>query len=83
MAIKTIPLSDLEMDLATTLNECVASGETLVVEMPGDRLVAIHPLDPTDDDDDLINQLLSLNPRFQQLVAKSNASSRKPFSTRS
>lgn len=30
MAIKTIPLSLLETDQNTTLNECAKSGETLV-----------------------------------------------------
>ncbi len=37
MAIKTIPLSRLETDLAKTLNECAESGQTLVVEMPDQR----------------------------------------------
>jgi hypothetical protein len=78
MAIKTIPLSDLEMDLTKTLNECATSGETLVVEMPDQRLLAIQPLDPQADDD-LANELLASNPKFQQLVAKSKASLRKPF----
>lgn len=41
MAIKTIPLSRLETDLRTTLNECADSGQTFVVELPDQRLVAI------------------------------------------
>jgi len=36
MAIKTIPLSRLEANLKTTLNECADSGQTVVVEMPVD-----------------------------------------------
>jgi hypothetical protein len=80
MPIKTIPLSRLETDLQKTLNECAESGETLVVEMPDHRLLAIHSLDP-DEDDSLIDELLASNPKFQALVAKSKASPRKPFAT--
>jgi len=79
MAIKTIPLSRLKMDLEKTLNECAQSGETIVVEMPDQRLLAIQPLDPQEDDT-LMDELLASNPRFQALVAKSKASPRKPFS---
>ena len=79
MAIKTIPLSRLEMDLEKTLTECAQSGETVVVEMPDQRLLAIQPLDPQEDDT-LMDELLASNPRFQALVAKSKASPRKPFS---
>jgi len=78
MPIKTIPLSRLETDLQQTLNDCADSGETVVVEMPDQRLLAIQLLDPSEDDD-LMNELLSSNPRFQALVAKSKAAPRKPF----
>jgi hypothetical protein len=78
MAIKTIPLSRLETDLQKTLNECALSGETIVVEMPDQRLLAIQSLDPREDDS-LIDDLLASNPKFQALVAKSKASPRKPF----
>jgi hypothetical protein len=78
MAIRTIPLSTLETDLKKTLNECAESGETLVVEMPDHRLLAIQALDPQEDDS-LMDELLSTNPQFQSLVAKSKASARKPF----
>ena len=78
MAIKTIPLSRLETDLKKTLNECADSGETIVVEMPDQRLLAIQSLDPREDDT-LIDELLASNPKFQALVAKSKASPRKPF----
>jgi hypothetical protein len=78
MAIKTIPLSRLETDLKKTLNECAASGETLVVEMPDQRLLAIQSLD-AHEDDSLVDELLASNPKFQALVAKSKASPRKPF----
>ncbi len=78
MAIKTIPLSRLQTDLQKTLTECAESGDTVVVEMPDQRLLAIHSLDPHEDDS-LIDELLASNPRFQALVAKSKASPRKPF----
>jgi hypothetical protein len=78
MAIKTIPLSRLETDLKKTLNECAESGETVVVEMPDQRLLAIQSLEPHEDDN-LTDELLASNPKFQALVAKSKASPRKPF----
>jgi len=78
MAIKTIPLSRLEADLKKTLTECAESGETVVVEMPDQRLLAIQSLD-LQEDDSLIDDLLASNPKFQALVAKSKASPRKPF----
>jgi hypothetical protein len=78
MAIKTIPLSHLETDLKKTLTECAESGETIVVEMPDQQLLAIQPLDPQEDES-LIEELLASNPKFQALVAKSKVGSRKPF----
>jgi hypothetical protein len=47
-------------------------------ELPDQRLVAMQPLDPAEDDD-LINELLESNPSFRPLVARSKASPRKPF----
>ncbi len=79
MAIKTIPLSRLETDLRRTLYECAESGETVIVEMPDQRLLAIQLLEPQEDDT-LMDELLASNPKFQALVAKSKASPRKPFS---
>lgn len=78
MAIKTISLSRLEADLRKTLNECAESGQTVVVEMPDQRLLAIQPLAPGEDDT-LMDELVASNPRFQELVAKSKRSPRKPF----
>jgi len=60
------------------LSECAESGGTLVVELPGDRFVAIQPLEPGEDDS-LVSELLESNPAFQALVAKSKAGPRKPF----
>jgi hypothetical protein len=79
MAIKTIPLSRLEMELKKTLNECAESGQTVVVELSDQRLVAIQSLD-ANDDDSLMDELLASNPKFQALVTKSKTGPRKPFS---
>ncbi len=78
MAIKTIPFSLLETELQKTLDECAESGQTVVVEMPDHRLLAIQSLDPHEDDS-LIDELLAANPKFQALVAKSKAGSCMPF----
>jgi hypothetical protein len=78
MAIKTIPLSRLETDLKKTLNECADSGLTVIVELPDQRLVAIHSVDPLEDDS-LMEELLATNPTFQELVARSKRSPRKPW----
>ena len=78
MGVRTIPLSQLKSDLVERLIQCAESGETLVVELPGQRLVAIQPLDPQEDDD-LIDRLLETNPGFRALVAKSKTSSRGGF----
>jgi hypothetical protein len=80
MGIKTIPLSRLETHLRATLDECADSGQPVVVELPGERLIAIQSLE-AHGDDDLVNQLLESDSRFQALVAKSKASPRKLFST--
>jgi hypothetical protein len=78
MAIKTIPLSRLETELKETLTECAETGQTVVVEMPGQRLLAIQSLDPQENDS-LMDELVASNPRFQELLAKSKRSPRKPF----
>jgi hypothetical protein len=46
--------------------------------MPDQRLLAIQPLNPQEDDS-LMDELLAANPKFQELVAKSKRASRKPF----
>ena len=78
MPIKTVPLSRLKTQLEQTLNECAASGETLVVELPDERLLAIHCIDPNDDDS-LIDDLIESDPKFQALIEKSKAGRRSPF----
>ena len=77
MAIETIPLSRLEAELRQTLDRCADSGETVIVELPGHRLITIQPMDAQDDS--LVDDLLATNPTFRALVAKSKASPRKPF----
>ncbi|MBO0700248.1 MAG: hypothetical protein J2P46_17745 [Zavarzinella sp.] len=79
MAVETIQLSRLEANLREILDECANSGRPVVVELPDQRLVAIQPLEPPEDDD-LTDDLLQSNRAFQKLVAKSAASKRKPFS---
>jgi hypothetical protein len=78
MGIKTIPLSSLETNLKETLNECAESGQTLVVELPDQRFVAIQSLDPGEDDS-LVDELLATNPKFRAMLARSKAALRKPF----
>ncbi|MCZ7647040.1 MAG: hypothetical protein M5U26_17580 [Planctomycetota bacterium] len=78
MAIKTIPLSLLESDLEKTLKECAESGDTVVIEMPDRKLLAIQALDPMEDDN-LMDELLANNPEFRARLAKSKASPRKSF----
>jgi hypothetical protein len=78
MGVRIIPLSQLETDPRGTLTECADSGQAFVIELPDQRLVAIQPLEPTEDDT-LTDELLASNPAFQALVAKSKASPRKPF----
>lgn len=76
--MKTISLSHLAVHLDQTLTECAESGETLVVELPDQRLLAIQSLDPHGDDE-VVDELLATNSRFQRLVEKSKASRRTPF----
>jgi len=78
MAIKTIPLSRLESDVRGALNECADTGQPLVVELPDRRLVAIQAID-ANEDDSLMDELLANNPSFRELISKSKASGRKPF----
>ena len=81
MGIKTIPLSRLETNLRQTLSECADTGEALVVELPDRRSLAIQPVSSAADDS-LVDDLLQSNPDFQQLIQKSSASPRKPFTPR-
>lgn len=77
--MKTIPLSRLKTELEETLNECAATGEPVVVELPDQQLLTIQPLE-SQDNDSLTDELLASNSKFQALVEKSKASPRMPFS---
>ena len=78
MSIKVIPLSQLEADPQGMLNECLDTGQALIIELPDHRLVSIQGLEPGDDDD-LVDRLLESSPSFRALVEKSKASPRRPF----
>jgi hypothetical protein len=73
-----VPCINVEGDEVVILVVARKAGQTLVVEMPDQRLLAIQSLDPNEDDS-LTDELLSSNPRFQALVARSKAGPRKPF----
>lgn len=64
MAIRSITLSRLKTHLEKTLNECAETGETVVVEMPDQRLLSIQALEPQEDDT-LTDELLASNPGFR------------------
>ena len=80
MSIRTIPLSQLQANPVTTLIECADTGVTVVVEMPGHRLVAIQSLEDVEVDDPLIDNLIQNNPKFREMLARSKASGSVPFS---
>jgi hypothetical protein len=60
------------------LTECAETGETIVVELPDQRLLAIQSLE-AQEDDSLLDELLASDPKFQALVANSKAGARKAF----
>src|SRR5438552_4013029 len=70
MDIKTIPLTSLEADLGGIVSECADSGQALVVELPGDRFVAIQPLEPREVDE-LASDLLESNPAATRSIPRS------------
>ena len=82
MDLETIPLSQLVENPGQTLVECADSGESLVIELPDRRLVAIRLLE-SDPDDSLVDELLASNEGFRSLIARSKAGPRKAFTPRS
>jgi PHD/YefM family antitoxin component YafN of YafNO toxin-antitoxin module len=78
VGIKTIPLVRFEKNLRATLDECADTGQPVVVELPGRRLVSIQSLE-AGEDDSLTDDLLQSNPGFRALLAKSKAAPRIPF----
>ncbi len=84
MTYETVPLSRLAANLRATLEDCVATGKTIVVELPGKRRVVVQPvpdaLDAEEEDaDDLIDRLIESNAAFRDLLRASDASGRKPM----
>jgi hypothetical protein len=79
MNIEVIPLSRLQTDPQRVLSDCCDSGQSVVVELPDHRFVAIQPIEPTDGGDSLVDDLLANNPAFRAKVQKSKDSPRKPF----
>jgi hypothetical protein len=75
---RMVPQRNREANPAEALNGCAESGAPLIVEPPGDSFVAIQSLEPTDGDS-LADDLLGSNAAFRALVARSKASTRKPF----
>jgi hypothetical protein len=80
MDIELIPLSQLQTNPQAVLSGCCDSGRAIVVQLPDDRLVAIQSLEPGNEDDSLVNDLLESNADFRTLVEKSRKSPRKAFS---
>jgi hypothetical protein len=76
MDTKVIRIEELEANLRGNLEKCYNSGEALVVELPGHGLLTIQP---ADEDDDLVNELIEHNEAFRAMLAKSAVSPRKPF----
>jgi len=76
--MKTVPVSVMEADPRATLTECASSGSALIVELPGDRFVAVEPLEPGDDDS-LVSELIESDPAFRALIARSKSATRSPF----
>jgi hypothetical protein len=79
MAIEVIPLSRLQSETSGVLARCCDSGSPIVVELPDHRFVAIHPLDPDDESDSLVSELLETREEFRDLLKKSLDSPRRPF----
>ncbi len=79
MDIKVIPLSELQADAPELLSECCDSGQSVVVELPDHRLVAIHPLDTASEGDSLVSDLIENNADFRALLERSRMAARKPF----
>ena len=78
MGIRVIPLSEFAAHPQAALAECVASGESFVVELPDHTLVSIQGLEPSEDDS-LTDELLAASPSFRAVLERSKNSPRMPF----
>ena len=76
MDTKVIRIEELEANLRGSLQKCYESSEPLFIELPDHGVVAIQPVD---EDDDLVNDLIAHNEAFRAMLARSAASPRKPF----
>src|SRR5262245_61566919 len=76
MDAKVIPLHELQADTEGLLRRAYESGNALVVELPDRRRLRIEPLD---EGEDLIDDLIEHDPAFQELLNRSAGSPRKPF----
>lgn len=76
MDTKLIQLRELKLDVEGYLQNCSQSGQPLLVELPDKRLLAIQPVEQ---DDDLVNELIANNPAFRAMLARSATSPMKPF----
>jgi len=76
MDTKVIQLRELTTDTEGYLQACSDSGRPLLVELPNKRVLAIQPVEQ---DDDLVNELIANNPAFRDMLARSVSSPVKPF----
>jgi hypothetical protein len=76
MDTKVIPLRDLQADPEGVLGRCYDSGQSFVIELPNRGLISIQPIQQ---DDDLVDDLIANNPEFRALLAKSLAGPREPY----
>ena len=84
MTIKTIPLSQLVTNPEATLNDCADSGTAVFIEAPDHRLFALQCIDPAEQEEDsLIDNLIAHNAEFREMLSRSLASGRVPFSIKS
>jgi hypothetical protein len=79
MDIDLIPLSQLQTNPQAVLSGCCDTGRAIIVQLPDNRLVAIQSLEPGNEQDSLMSELLETNPTFRALVEKSKSSPRKEF----
>lgn len=77
-----IPLSQLQTDTQSLLNECCDTGRPLVVELPDHRFVTIQSIEPGETNDSLINNLLESSAAFRAVIEKSKSSPRKELTQR-
>jgi hypothetical protein len=76
VATKVILLSEFKNRTEEHLRRCHDSGQTLVVELADRCRVAIEPWDESDH---LIDDLIATNAAFRQVLAESAASPRQPL----